>query len=133
MRNTIKSVLDSLIHLGFEVKRRKGTGYSAKSDSFGMYCYLKKADDSYLICRFMLPNVVRVPKRGYVQYLEMVNEINEMIMDAKVIIYNKSIWSIHEFCIIGDECMEDRIENALSALRSSALLIKMKTDALFIP
>lgn len=55
------------------------------------------------------------------------------MIGAKFYIYNKSIWSVHEFCLFGMEHLDESIDYVLSVLSSAVLLIKMKTDALYIP
>lgn len=133
MKHYSELIIDPLSKRGLSVKRKRGIGYAFLYDGVEMYFSVCNSEKCHFECRFMVPRIVKVPKRGYYQYLGVVNEMNQMMIGAKFYIYNKSIWSVHEFCLSEEEHLDKCIDYALSVLDSSVLLAKMKTDALYIP
>ena len=133
MKNYTELINKSLSIRGLRVKRKRGIGYAFLYEGIEMSFTAFPSDDGSIRCRFMVPKIVRVPKRGIPQYMDSVNEMNQMMIGTKFYIYNKSIWSVHEFCLFGMEHLNESIDYALSVLSSAVLLTKMKTDALYIP
>lgn len=133
MKKYTELINNSLSKHGLSVKRKRGIGYAFLYEGIEMSFTIFPSDDGSIRCRFIVPRIVRVPKRGISQYKDSVNELNQMMIGAKFYIYNKSIWSVHEFCLFENEHLDECIDYALSVLSSSVLLTKMKTDAIYIP